>query len=93
MIGMKLPAEDILQYIERNRGIVIVRNRYASSEYYNPHHPVGKNTPAYWANNGKGDGKHVTLVEIDKEIFVVDSTGKAVAEPVHILVSGRDNER
>jgi len=90
---MKLPAEDILQYIEINRGIVIVRNRYASREYYNPYHPDGKHIPAFRANNGKGDGKHVTLVEIAKEIFVVDSTGKAIADPIHILRSGRDNGR
>ena len=86
---MRFPPESVLQYIENSRGIEISRHGFASREYYNPNHPQGKHTPAFYANSGKGDGKAVILVEINKVNYVVDTTGKAVAEPIMILKSGR----
>ena len=44
---------------------------------------------AFYANSGKGDGKAVILVEINKVNYVVDTTGKAVPDPIMILKSGR----
>ena len=87
---MRLPPEEILQYIEQNRGIDISRDSFAAREYYNPHHMEGKNHPVFYANNGLGDGSHTKLVEINKEIHVVDRAGRAHPDPIPILRSGRD---
>ena len=86
---MRLPPEAVLIFIERNRNIAISRDSFASKEYYNPNHPEGKNTPVFWANNGRGDGDAVPLVEIQKIIYVVGTTGKAHSAPVDLLKSGR----
>ena len=86
---MRLPPEEVLQYIERSRGISISRDSFASKEYYNANNQEGKNTPVYWANSGKGDGVPVPLVEIQKIIYVVGTTGKAHPSPVPLLNSGR----
>jgi len=87
---MRLPSEDILTYIEQNRGIEISRDSFAAREYYNPHHMKGKNTPVFHANNGLGDGSQTKLVDIGKIIYVVDRAGRAHPEPIPILRSGRD---
>ena len=89
---MRLPSEEILQYIEKNRNIEISRHGFASQEYYNPYHAQGKHIPVFYANNGIGDGSHTPLVEINKVNYVVGTTGKAHAKPVAILRSGRSSE-
>ena len=86
---MRLPSEEILQFIEANRHITICRDSFVSREYYNPHHQEGKNNPVYYANNGRGDGSQTMLVELKGVIYVVDRTGKAHPEPIEILRSGR----
>ena len=87
---MRLPPEDILQFIEANRNISISRDSFLSAEYYNAHHPEGKHHPAFYSNNGDGSGKQTILVELAGIIYVVDRTGKASPDPVKILRSGRE---
>ena len=87
---MKMPSEEVLQDIEFRHNISIERNHYASREYYNCNHPEGKLTPVFSANNGLGDGKHVSLVSIDHRVYVVDHTGNPVKEPIPILRAGRN---
>lgn len=89
----KLPSEEILQYIERNRRITIARNGFAGRGYYNCNHPEGKHTPAFHANNGKGDGEQTTLVDIDGAIWVVLPFAGEVSDPVIFNIPVRNRER
>ena len=89
-LGTRLPNEEILQFIERNRNIVIAREAFASREYYNAHHPEGKFTPAFFANNGLGDGSHTTLVDLNGINYVVMPSTKAHKGPIDIFKSGRE---
>lgn len=89
-LGARLPNEEILQFIERNLNISIAREAFASREYYNAHHPEGKNTPAFYANNGLGDGSHTVLVDLKGINYVVMTSTKAHKGPIEIFKSGRD---
>lgn len=87
--GVRLPNEEILQFIEGSLNITIAREAYASREYYNAHHHEGRNTPAFFANNGLGDGSHTTLVELNGLSYVVLPSKKAHKGPIDIFKSGR----
>jgi len=87
-LGAKLPSEEVLRFIEGSLNIVIAREAFASREYYNAHHPEGKHTPAFYANNGLGDGTHTTLVELNGVSHVVLPTTKAHKGPIDIFRSG-----
>ena len=82
---MKLPEERILQFIERERGISIDRNHFASREYYNANHPQGKDCPVFYANNGDFDGRQTAIVEINSINYVVDRCGEPFEHPIPIL--------
>ena len=86
---MRLPTEEVLQFIEASRKISICRDKFVSREYYNPHHSEGRHFPAFYANSGRGDGIPVVLVELKDAVYVVDSTGKPFPDPVSIIHSGR----
>jgi len=86
---MRLPAEDVLQYIESKLNISISRDYFLSEEFYNPHHKQGRDHPAYWANNGLKDGSQTKLAEVDGMICVVDRTGTPFEGPVPISHSSR----
>ena len=86
---MKLPDDDVLRYIEEKRGVEISRDSFVSSEFYNPHHPEGKLFPAYYANNGKGDGTMTKLVELEGKCYVVQPCGKPIQDIIPILKSSR----
>ena len=86
---MKLPPEEVLEYIESQRGLLISRGAYLSEEYYNPHHMEGKYFPAFYANNGLRNGTQTKLVELEGINYVVQSSMKATAAPIPILRSGR----
>lgn len=87
------PSEDVLQFIENNRRIVITRDAYVSREFYNCNHPEGKFIPAFSANNGKGDGKHTVLVELDGVVYCALHCGSDKDEVIPRHKSGRGNEQ
>jgi len=89
----EFPAEEVLQFIEGNRKISITRDAFASREYYNPHHREGRDTPAYYANSGKGDGIPILLVDISGINHVVLYSSKAQKDPIKISKPGRSREQ
>lgn len=86
----KLPPEEVLQFIERNRKITIARNGFASRAYYNSDHMEGKNHPVFHSNSGRGN--HVPLVDIEGAIWVVLPFGGNISDPIifNIPVRHRD---
>ena len=88
----KLPPEQVLQFIERSRSITIARNGFAGRGYYNCNHPEGKHTPAFHANNGKGDGSFTTIVDIDGANWVVLPFAGEVSEPIIFSIPVRKRD-
>ena len=88
----KLPPPKVLEFIERNRRITIARNGFASRGYYNCNHMDGKNTPAFHANNGEGNGSFTTLVDIDGINWVVLPFGGEVSDPIIFSIPVRHRE-
>ena len=87
------PSNDVLEFIENSRRIVITRDAYVSREFYNCNHPEGKHTPAFTANNGKGDGKHTVLVELDGVIYPALNCGSDEKGPIKLHRAGRKREQ
>ena len=90
---LDFPTEEVLLFIENNRRISIARNAYVSREHYNCHHPIGKNTPAYSANSGKGDGTHTMLVELAGTIYPALYCGRDQKGPIELSRPGRKREQ
>ena len=89
----RLPSEEVLTKIERDRKITIRRDAFVSKGFYNPNNQKGKEFPVFYSNDGHG--KHVPLVEIDKSIYVVGDYGVKSSDPIYLssMNEGRKIER
>ncbi len=81
---MHLPDEETLQYIEDRLNITIERDGIMSREVCKTY-----DIPAYYANNGKGDGSQTTLCTVDEKNYVVLRTIIPSKSPVPIFKSGK----
>jgi len=90
---LNFPAEEVLRFIESEHPIKIARNAFVSREYYHAHHPEGKHTPAKLANDGRGKGDHVPIVELSGVHYVALRCHADTKEVIKLSKSGRTSER
>jgi len=81
---VRLPDDETLQYIEDRHNITIEREGIMSEEGCKTY-----DIPAFYANNGKGDGSQTALCTVDDKVYVVLKTMIPSKSPVPIFTEFR----